>query len=294
MKHVLCILMVCITSTTFAESAPFSFGVIADSQYCNVETTGVRHYKDSPAKLRACVDQLNMMDLDFSVHLGDFIDKDWESFDVVGPIFASLNHPAYHVLGNHDYSVADDKKAQVHTRMGLPSRYYDFAVKGWRFVALDGNDVSFHAYPKDSVAYKAAEKYYVDHKITSPKWNGAIGETQLEWLQGVLDDATKKGESVVLMAHFPVYPENVHNLWNAETIVSMIDANPCVKAYINGHNHSGNYGEKNGVHYVTFKGMVDTADTAYSTVEVTEDALRITGFGRQENQTLTIRKSGVK
>ncbi len=275
------------------EPKPFTFGTIADCQYCDADTGGVRFYRNSPAKLEAAVKHLNTLDLEFTVHLGDFIDKDWESFDVVGPIYQSLKMPAYHVLGNHDFSVADDKKADVHRKLGMPARYYDFMVHGWRFVALDGNDVSFHGYPKDSPEYAAAEKYYVDNKIESPKWNGAIGEEQLTWLRGVLDDATQRGESVVLMAHFPVFPENVHNLWNAKDILALADEYSCIKAYINGHNHKGNYGERNGVHYVTFKGMVDTEDNAYSTVTVTPTELQITGFGRQEDQTLTIRKDAL-
>ena len=109
-------------------------------------------------------------------------------------------------------------------------------------------------------------------------------------IQSVLDDATAQKESAILMAHFPVFPENVHNLWNASEVIALIEEYPCVKAYINGHNHTGNYGEKNGVHYVTFKGMVDTADNSYATVEVTPQDLRITGFGREENRTLAIRK----
>ena len=290
MKKFIIGLMVAFSTSAFA--APFTIGVIADCQYCDADTAGARQYRNSPAKLQACVEDLNTKDLEFTVHLGDFIDKDWESFDVVGPILAKLKHPSHHVLGNHDYSVADDKKKHVHTKMGLKTRYYDFTVKGWRFVALDGNDVSFHGYPKGSALYQAAEKYYVDNNIESPKWNGAVGKGQMKWLEHVLADATKKGQSVVLMAHFPIYPENTHNLWNAEEIVALIDANDCVKAYFNGHNHAGNYGEKNGVHYITFKGMVDTAESAYSTVEVTDTELRITGYGRQDDKTLTIRKSG--
>ncbi len=289
----LCALFVFSLSATQAvseEISTFDFGVIADCQYCDGDTAGVRHYRNSPDKLRACVEQLNTFDLAFTVHLGDFIDRDWESFDVVLPILAELNAPSYHVLGNHDYSVADDKKPLVHSKLNLPSRYYDFTVEGWRFVALDGNDVSFHGHPSGSEEQLAAEKYYTDNKIKSPKWNGAVGQAQMKWLQGILDDATKKGESVVLMAHFPVYPENAHNLWNAAEVIELIEANPCVKAYLNGHNHAGNYGTKNGVHYVTFKGMVDTEENSFATVRVTSDELQITGFGREKSQSLTLRK----
>ena len=273
-----------------AEPTPFTFGAIADCQYCDGDTGGVRFYRNSPAKLQAAVDHLNTMDLEFTVHLGDFIDRDYASFDVVGPIYKQLKMPGYHVLGNHDFSVADDKKAIVHRRLGMPSRYYDFMVHGWRFIALDGNDISFQACAEGSPEYAAVDKYYADNKIESPKWNGAIGPEQLKWLRGVLDDATARGESAVLMAHFPVFPENVHNLWNAAEILQIIDAYPCVKAYLNGHNHAGNYGERDGVHFVTFKGMVDTEENSYATVTVTPEELHIQGFGREEDRTLVLRK----
>ena len=80
----------------------FRFGAIADCQYCD-KTSGTRKYSDSPRKLHECVAHYNKLDLTFVVHLGDFIDRDFASFDVVGPIFGQLKAPRYHVLGNHDF-----------------------------------------------------------------------------------------------------------------------------------------------------------------------------------------------
>ena len=82
--------------------------------------------------------------------------------------------PAYHALGNHDFDVADEYKAKVPERMGMKSKYYDFKVEGWRFIVLDGNDVSFHAYPKDSLEYQNAGVYYRENKnqLTQMEWSG--------------------------------------------------------------------------------------------------------------------------
>lgn len=280
--------------TSYGQKTPekehFSFGVIADCQYCNEVGTGVRKYDQSDTKLEQCVAHFNTMNLAYTVHLGDFIDKKWESFDDVGPIYNALKMPKYHVLGNHDFSVADTLKHKVSERMGLPSPYYDFEVKGWRFVVLNGNDVSFHAYPKDSKKYKTAEAYYTKYEIESPKWNGALGTKQLKWLKHVLESASKKEEKVILYCHFPVFPENVHNLWNANEVIELLEKYSCVKAYINGHNHVGNYGQKKGIHYLTMKGMVDTQQTSYSTINVYDDRLEIIGYGREDNRTLHIKK----
>lgn len=268
---------------------PFSFGVIADCQYCADPGSGIRKYAASEQKLEQCVDHFNTLDLEYVVHLGDFIDRDWASFDVVGPIFQQLKASKYHVLGNHDFSVPDEFKRDVPQIMGLDSRYYDFEINGWRFIVLDGNDISFHAYPEGSPQYKEAERYYEKNNIQSPKWNGGIGDEQLGWLAGVLDKANKKGEKAVLYCHFPVFPENAHNLWNANEVIELMEKYTCVKAYMNGHNHAGNYGVKEGIHYLTFQGMVDTDETSYATIQVNKDQLLITGFGREADRILEIR-----
>ncbi|NKI27561.1 hypothetical protein HCG49_13405 [Arenibacter sp. 6A1] len=264
----------------------FSIGVIADCQYCNIEGTGVRKYSSSKEKLELCVTHFNTLDLTYTIHLGDFIDRDWENFDVVTPIYNKLLAPRYHVLGNHDFSVSDDKKAKVPSKLGMPAAYYDFEVKGWRFIVLNGNDISFHAHAKGSREYNFATTYYSQNKISSPKWNGAIGEKQMNWLKTILEKASKEDEKVILYCHFPVYPENIHNLWNAHEVIALLEKYPVVKAYINGHNHEGNYGIKNGIHYLTFKGMVDTEETSYGVLKLFTDHLEVKGYGREGDKIL--------
>ena len=267
----------------------FSFGAIADCQYCRGPNRGSRHYASSAKKLHQCVQELNSHDLEFVIHLGDFIDRDYDSFDKVLPIYQSLKMPAYHALGNHDFDVADKWKAKVPERMGMQGRYYDFKVEGWRFIVLDGNDVSFHAYPKDSLEYQNAGVYYRENKISSPKWNGAVGGKQVAWMRKILETAEAKGEKVILYCHFPVYPADPHNLWNAKEVISILEEFSCVKAYINGHNHQGKYGQKDGIHYLTLKGMVETESNAYSIIRIYQDELKVKGYGRETDRVLQIR-----
>ena len=266
----------------------FSFGIVADCQYNNVVGTTERKYSLSNSKLEKCVSHFNTMDLEYVIHLGDFIDRDFNNFEIVNPIYNGLKMPGYHVLGNHDFVVRDDLKKNVPQKMGLKSRYYDFEVKGWRFIVLDGNDISFHAYPQNSEKFNEASKYFTEHKVTSPKWNGALGSNQLNWLKEVLDNASKNKEKVILYCHFPIFPDDKHNLWNAPEIITLIENYTNVKAYINGHNHTGNYGSKNGIHYLTLRAMVDTNENSYMVVQVFKDYLQIIGYGREENRTLKI------
>jgi manganese-dependent ADP-ribose/CDP-alcohol diphosphatase len=267
----------------------FRFGAVADCQYCEA-TSKNRKYNLSPKKLTACVQHYNKQELSFVVHLGDFIDRDFESFDKVVPIYNRLKAPHYHVLGNHDFSVVDDKKLLVPAKLGLKQRYYDFARNGWRFIVIDGNDVSLYAWPKGDPRTKAAAEYYKSLKPRPPSWNGALGYEQLKWIEAKLQAATKAKERVIFFCHFPVYPKNNHNLWNAGSLTELLSRYPCVAAYVNGHNHAGNYGQSDGIHYLTLKGMVDTEQSSYSVIEVYADRLVVKGFGRETNRDLALPK----
>ncbi len=276
-------------SIVVAEQPLLRFGVIADCQYCALERAGNRHYAKSVGKLRACVEQFNGLDLDFVVHLGDFIDRDWESFDAVGPIYDQLTAPHHHVLGNHDFSVPDARKAQVPARMGLESRYYTFDHGTFRFVVIDGNDLSFHAHPEGSPEWRRSATYYKASGTDSPKWNGALGLEQMEWLDRTLEQADEAGQRAFVLCHFPVFPANVHNLWNAAQVLRVLESHDSFVAYLNGHNHAGNLGERAGRPYVTFHGMVDTETSAFAVVSLFEDRMEVAGFGRQPDHQLALR-----
>jgi 3',5'-cyclic AMP phosphodiesterase CpdA len=282
--------------TTAAETASpgkplFSFGIMADVQYCDGQPAGNRFYRNSPRKLEACVTDLNARHLAFTIQLGDFIDRDFESFQRVLPIFRSLRSTTYHVLGNHDFSVAADKKGDVLRCLGLEQGYYDFQVNGWRFVVLDGNDLSLHARPKASPEYHQAVALHRALKAAgrpnANTWNGGIGAEQLRWLKSRLAAADRAGEKVVLFCHYPVYPADPHNLWNGEEIVKLLSSCDHVAAYIAGHNHAGHYDQLDGVHYLTVQGMVDTPDTnAYAVAKVFSNRIEIHGMGRVPSRSL--------
>ncbi|MBI9105169.1 MAG: metallophosphoesterase [Spirochaetales bacterium] len=269
----------------------FSFGLIADCQYCDKPGNIFknRYYSGAKEKLRYCTETLNSMNLEFTINLGDLIDRDYKSYDEILPVFNSLNMPYYHILGNHDYSVADDEKSTVPERLGMPGRFYDFSNNGWRFIFLDGNEISFFAWPKDSREYEIAKHYYEENKIDSPDWNGAIGQEQLKWLRERLDIAVASKEKVIVFCHYPVVPAgNKHNLWNADELVSIMESYECVKAYINGHDHRGGYEFQNGVHYLTVPGMVETKnENAYAVIDLYKNAIVVDGYGRCSGRILT-------
>ena len=241
------------------------FGLVTDAQYADAPARGARHYRESLGKLRAAVEAFNQEELDFVIHLGDLIDGGLKSFADILPIYRKLKAPGYFALGNHDFAVAESEKATVHKTMGMEARYYDFTVKGWRFAVLDGNEIGYIATAKDSPERAQAEKMLAAMKAkklrNAMSWNGALSATQLAWLDKVLADADAKGQPAIVFCHFPVFPANAHNLWNDVEVIAMLERHRSVVAYINGHNHAGNYGAKAGIHYLTVNGMVDTADS---------------------------------
>ena len=272
----------------------FSFGAITDAQYADQPAGGTRFYLNSRKKLSECVEAFNRMELAFVIHLGDFIDRDFASFDTVLPIYNRLSAPHYCALGNHDFSVADELKAKVTGKLGMKSNYYSFVVRDWRFLVLDGNDVGVLANLPGSAKHKQAEAMLAKLKAAkvpnAQSWNGAIGEKQMQWLRDELAKAEKAAQRTVVFCHFPVYPKNVHNLWNDAEVVQVLESSASTVAYINGHNHAGNYGVRKGIHYLTLKGMVETADTtAYATVDPSTRSLNVDGVEREPDRTLTVR-----
>jgi arylsulfatase A-like enzyme/predicted phosphodiesterase len=274
-----------------ATGQPLRFGAIADCQFADIPTRGSRHYRLASEKLSAAVKHLNGEPLDFVIHLGDFIDQDWDSFDAVGPIFRSLKAPGYHLLGNHDYSVKDSRKGEIVEKLGMPARYYDFTVKGWRFIVLDGNELSLYAHPKGSKQLANSVAFRKKYK-NPPDYCGGMGQAQIKWMLSRIAMARDAGERVILFNHFPIYPAGRgHNLWNDTELLEVLKPfRGTVAAWINGHNHGGAHAERDGIHYLTLKGMLDTRENAFAIIRAGKDSLEVDGFGREPDRTLKLPK----
>ena len=272
-----------------APGEPLRIGAITDCQYADYPGNGQRLYRRSPAKLRAAVEHFNRLDLDHVVHLGDFIDRDWASFDVLQPSVDALRHPWRFVLGNHEFAIADDKKALLTQRLRMPARYYSFTARDWVFLVVDGNDLSEYGWPAGSPQLAQSQRAHRELYPTAPDWDGGVGPAQLAWMDQTLAAADREGRKAIVYCHFPIHPLNPHNLWNAPQVMALVEGHPSMQAWINGHNHDGNLGQHAGVHYVNLKAMLDTEQTAYAVLELHPDRLEIQGFGRQESLTLPLR-----
>jgi manganese-dependent ADP-ribose/CDP-alcohol diphosphatase len=268
----------------------FSFGIIADVQYADYEPAGTRFYRSSLNKLREAVSEFREDSVDFVITLGDLIDKDYDSFEPVLNILASSGLKFYHIAGNHDYSVDPGYKTRLPSAYTSKHGFYSVIHYNFRFIFLDGNDIS---------TYSSTNKIKIKHanalldslkKSGEPnavEWNGGISTGQLMWLDSQMNEATDKNEKVFLICHFPVVPEDVHNLLNYKEVLAVLGKYRNSVAWFNGHNHNGNYGNFNRTHFVTFKGMVETEQqNSFTRVDIYRNSISIVGSGREKSQIL--------
>jgi manganese-dependent ADP-ribose/CDP-alcohol diphosphatase len=271
-----------------------SIGFIADPQYADVPTLGTRHYRQSIGKLTAAVDHFNSQELDFCVNAGDFIDRQWASFDEISKPLAKSRHKFHHVLGNHDFDLIDPYKARVPERLGMPHRYYTFSRGNFCFAFLDTTEISPYSHAKDSPETAEANSQLVQYAArrlpNAQSWNGALSDKQLIWFQQTCKTAAAQNQKVIAIAHHPIAPAAIHNVWNSDEVLKIIDQNKNVVAWFNGHNHAGDFAVHHDVPCTTLRGMVETADTnAFAVAGIFEDRLELTGHGREISRELRFR-----
>lgn len=287
-----CILL--FACTTNEDEPSLSLGLIADPQYANEEVSGNRFYKESTWKLKEALDTFNFHQVDAVQTLGDVIDKNWSSFDSILPVYDVLNPaiPNYHAVGNHEYSIDSTYHAQILDRLEMPDYYYAYELDNWRFVVLDATDYAYYSKSLHMRSQKEVDDYLAlaESGSNDKPWNGAIGKKQQEWLVDQLDIAEELNQSVVLFAHHPVKPKgNSHNIWNDNEIVGILESSKNVFAYVNGHNHAGEYIFENGIHYITIFGMVDTQIASYAILNIYQDSIVLDGYGNQKSINLSKR-----
>lgn len=249
-----------------------SFAAVADIQYADKVGVGTRHYRSSPAKLQIMAAELAKTKPApaFIIHLGDLTDgrkmKIHEVQDL-NTIMTSVTVIPLHwryVLGNHDALGGRDLFSEA---TGVRDFYYDFTeptAMGWHFVVLDGNDAGY----------------------------GIIGKKQLAWFAGILNRAKAAHERVICFCHYPLIKEaspRNHRMAEPKPILDLLDASDCVVAWIAGHDHSGGYATRKGVHHLTLQGTVETRnEPAFAIIRLFPDHLSVTGFGRVPSRELSL------
>jgi manganese-dependent ADP-ribose/CDP-alcohol diphosphatase len=176
----------------------------------------------------------------------------------------------------------------------MPSRYYTFTRAGFCFAFLDTTEISPYSHPKDSKETAEANALLVEYAAkrlqNAQSWNGALSAKQLTWFEETCKNAATEKQKVIVFAHHPIAPVAIHNAWNSEDILKIIERNKNIVAWFNGHNHQGDFAIQHGVPCLTLKGMVETAETnSYSIAKIFADRIELTGHGREPSRELLYR-----
>lgn len=238
-------------SEEITERMPVKIAFMADIQYCDCDDNGTREYRESLNSLAQSVKDINRIEVDYTIQLGDLIDRNIDSFGKVLPILDSLNSPIVHVLGNHDFNI--ENRNLTPRILGLENRYYQVVTEYINIVVLDGQEISLFAYEDENHPNVIKARQYLESiNYTKKEWNGAMSQEQMNWLENILKTSKK---DVLIVSHYPIFPfDGRDNLWNDKEVYNLIEKyDEKLLGYFNGHGHIENIVGK----YHTLDGMVE-------------------------------------
>ena len=293
------------------------FAAISDLQYGDFDKVGNRAYRESISKFLISVGEFVNSDVDFAMNFGDSCQSGFSNHLAIVELYRLAEKYGAqwrHVLGNHDFLVNDAQKKDVYANLGLEKPgYYSFSISDkedaankWRFVVLNGNEISEYAAETDEerdAARREREARKLADGSLPYEWNGSLSRKQLDWLDSQLQEAEDAQENAAICSHFPLFASSKSfesrsklaalvdlgvyysdlgvSTWNGREILEILDKRACVRAYFAGHLHEGSYGVRRGVAHVTFNGAVEAEPYAHAFVELTSKSIKVKGFGAQ-------------
>lgn len=181
-------------------------------------------------RLNAFVDDMTAKKADFIIQLGDFCYPESKNDEFMS-IFQQFGKNAYSVIGNHDRDNGVSKKDML-TFFNIPAAYYSFDKKEFHFIVLDGNEKG----------------------VADDDYPLGISDAQLECLSNDLNDTDKK--TIIFIHQSLVYDigngEEIRNIFSTQRLS---DSSKKVLACFNGHKHTDQIENFDGVWYVTINSI---------------------------------------
>lgn len=263
------------------ESAALRVGLITDLHYADKEPAGTRHYRETLDKLAEAAGEFEKQQPEFVVELGDLIDAadsvatEQRYLKTINREYSAIAKDRHYVLGNHCVDTLN--KNEFLGSVGQAESYYSFDRGGFHFVVLDA------CFRSDGEPY--GRKNF--------KWTDAnLPPAELEWLEADLKATDKK---TIVFAHQRLDVSNNHGVNNHAAARRIFEASGNVLAVFQGHSHKNDLKDIGGIHYCTLVAMVEGSgedNSGYSLMKVSADGtIRLKGFRRQVDRTLTTRRS---
>jgi 3',5'-cyclic AMP phosphodiesterase CpdA len=234
------------------------FGIITDIHFSSESEAAAARV--TAAELRGCINCWQRNDVDFLLQLGDLIKgsdahKD-EEFRQARSILKPFSGTIRHVIGNHCLALP---RQELMAALGLQRAFYSFTLQEFRFIVLDGMDVSVLRIPETPQDRQTLASFLARPELHD--YCGAVGIQQKAWLQKELEVAEHSGEKAIIICHFPLLPETTDQkhglLWNHREISELLASSTAVKACLSGHYHYGGYAQWSGIHFVVLPAFVN-------------------------------------
>ncbi len=240
------------------QSPIIRFGIITDIHF-SLESESAAA-AETAADLRRWLVMCRKKKVDAVLQLGDLIkgseNEKVEELREALKILREFSGTVHHLIGNHCLALP---RKELLNALGMQAAFYAFARKGFRFIVLDGMDISTLNRAETARDRQQLESYLARPELSN--YCGAIGEAQQAWLKRELDDAEQSGEQVIVICHFPLLEETTEPryglLWNHREITKLLASSPAVKASISGHYHYGGYALHQGIHFVVLPAFVN-------------------------------------
>jgi len=206
-------------------------GIITDLHFGNLAPDGVE-------RLEVFAKAATRERPDYVIQLGDFCHPEKEAERLIES-WKAIPFPKHNVLGNHDMDKGT--KDDIQKFWGMKKRYYEFDLKGWKFIIVDMNNLK----KGDKFLPYSKANFYVDSRMRS--WPDP---EQLKWLDQTLE---KTKLPVIIYTHQPfAQPEKPQH----SAILKVIkkhqtnDNQPKVRVVICGHHHRDWHRQVDGTHHI--------------------------------------------
>lgn len=226
--------------------------VIGDLHYPALEEGNVSIEEDRNMFYETFLERFFSIPADLYVSIGDLTNFGWkEELEEVYSIIDRHQKPFVHVLGNHDI-------------YGLTRKEVLSLTKQQRYHAITAD---------------AAVLAFVDtaREQDFEVWGGTLDTTQLDWLEGVIEES---GElPLIVFAHHPVHATTINSekenlsIHPDIPVWESLNKKQGCGLYVNGHNHFNSIASKEQWNFLQIAAVLD--EQAARVIEVSESHISI-------------------